>query len=61
MIFSHDAIPDSRWPLELADHRVELHAWLDAHRDELASPLRTPTARGPRATTIEHKVKGAVL
>jgi len=38
MIFSCNAIHDSRWPLELADHRAELHAWLDAHRDELAPP-----------------------
>ena len=31
--------------LEVADFRAELHAWLDAHHDELAPPYRAARAR----------------
>src|SRR4030095_11128321 len=33
---------DSHPPTELADYRAELHAWLDAHDDELAPTFTAP-------------------
>jgi alkylation response protein AidB-like acyl-CoA dehydrogenase len=42
MAFSNGGIQDSRAALELADYRAELHAWLDAHHEELAPRFAPP-------------------
>ena len=42
MAFSRNGMSDSREPIELADYRAELHAWLDAHHEELAPRYRPP-------------------
>jgi len=42
MVFSKIGMGDSLSALELADYRAELHAWLDAHHEELAPRFAPP-------------------
>jgi alkylation response protein AidB-like acyl-CoA dehydrogenase len=42
MAFSKESMQHSRPPLELADYRAELHAWLDAHHEQLAPRFDPP-------------------
>jgi alkylation response protein AidB-like acyl-CoA dehydrogenase len=42
MSFSQGRMEDSPAPKDLAAYRAQLHAWLDAHREELAPPYTPP-------------------
>jgi alkylation response protein AidB-like acyl-CoA dehydrogenase len=42
MAFSRNGIGDSHGAIELSDYRAELHAWLDAHHEELAPRYSPP-------------------
>ena len=60
MALSRNGIRDSRAPSELADYRAELHAWLDAHHEELAPRYSPPGTLDDHVAQMQ-RVKSALF
>jgi len=60
MDFSNKSTREAGWPTDLSEFRAELHAWLDAHHEELAPPYPLPGTLDDHIAQMQ-RVKGILF